>query len=102
MKLNEFQRKERKALKEFFGKTLVLVECNPVTFAFIKTGPHRGKLAWSIHSESDGKFRRKAGEYVALVRLADNGMPVEFCDEEEFIGELRDSALFFVKYDAVI
>ncbi len=78
MKLDEFTKGKRKFLINHFGKSLKLRTFNRVTFAFIKTSSNRGKIAWSIHSESDGKFRRKYGEYVALERLYNSGMPIEF------------------------
>lgn len=77
MKLCEYEKAERKSLKKFFGNTLRLVNIGRVTFAIVQTGHNRGKIAWSIHSKSDGKFSRKFGEYVALQRLADNGFPIE-------------------------
>lgn len=79
MKLDKYTRRARKEYKELFGKTLILDRINRVTFAFVKTGPGRGKIAWSIHSKTDGKAHRKYGEYHALDRLFNTGgMPVEF------------------------
>lgn len=78
MKLDKYTRQARKEYKEFFGKNLILMSYGRVTFAFVKTGPERGKIAWSIHAKDDGKFHRKFGEYIALDRLYKCGMPVAF------------------------
>jgi len=81
MKLDKFEKQERKDLIiNYFDNSLILMSFDRVTVAFVKTGPNRGKIAWSIHSSNDGKFHRKYGEYVALGRLWDCGMPIEFSD----------------------
>lgn len=95
MKLDKIDKKGRKYLINHFGAALWLRSFDRVTMAFIKTGPGRGKIAWSIHSENDGRFHRKYGEYIALMRLYDGGMPIEFRDVseipyvmEEIVGQL--------------
>jgi len=78
MKLDSFEKQQRKDLIESFGDSLMIRRFDRVTIAFVKTGPNRGKIAWAIHSPNDGKPHRKYGEWVALERLYDGGMPIEF------------------------
>jgi hypothetical protein len=43
-----------------------------VTVAIIPTGPSMGVFSLSIASDSERKFRRKVGEYYAMVRVSDS------------------------------
>lgn len=48
-----------------------------VTVALMRTGDNRGVFSVSIMGKDETKFRRKVGEFVALVRIA-NGQRMPF------------------------
>lgn len=57
-----------------------------VTVAIMPTGPSMGVFSLSIASASERKFRRKVGEYHAMVRMFNNQvLPVELCDDLKYI-----------------
>lgn len=89
----ELARSERKFLINHFGKSLKIINNGHVTVVFVKTSHNRGKIAWSIHSDTDGKFDRKYGEWVALERLFDGGLPVEFWNEEDIMDKMYDISM---------